>query len=292
MIVLIFLSRIRTLVLIVQVIPIFATADVNVMYLRGVPQLDNSSYYDYYFSCNTIGLTLQWEVNGSPLGGYMGGAVGYVFSSSRSGYKYTATLLSSKWITGRQYTFDSVLIVSLLGSSNLNVTCRNGPSSFESVNNAEIKADVKNQVTDDSVYLVYLLTLSIVSTNGYSTSIFVCGVKKQFMTWQTNTRNFEFTASDAIGHFEKNLEQNGTIVKEQAIRIAHGPYLVSVLFITSTSEGPVICGYNQTHLSLTSSLEDTTTSDSIITLNRTTDPVMTTILNHQTNSTTMSSKSS
>ena len=224
---------------------------VNVVYLSGVRRLNNSTYWDYYFGCDTEGLTLQWEVNGNALGGFLTGEVAQILSSTRSNFDYTATLLSSQPTTGVQSTFDSVLIVSLLGRSSLIVTCRNGPSFFKSVNNTESKRDVENNTNTSSIYLELLLAQPIVIAK--TTSVFVCGVNNQFLIWQVNSDIYAFTILDSIGQSWQTLKQNGSIVKEQAIVIAHEPYLiVSVLFVTHTSDISVRCGYNQDFLQLVS----------------------------------------
>ena len=225
------------------------SGNVNVVYLRGIPRLNNLTYWDYYFSCNTEGLTLQWQVNENPLVGFSTGDVARIFSNTRSNFNYTTNLLSSQPTTGGQFTFDSVIIVSLLGRSSLNVTCRNGPSS-NSTNNAESRMDVESE-TIDSVSLELLLTRPLVSAVNYNTSIFVCGVDNQFMRWETNTNIFTLRRSDRIGQNQQNLQQNDTFVRQQAILIGHEPYqIVSVLFVTDTSNVAVVCGHNTNNLQL------------------------------------------
>ena len=222
---------------------------VNIVYLRGVPRLNNLSYWDYYFNCNTNGWTLQWEVNGNALGGFITGEVARILSSTRSNFNYTATLLSSQPTTGVQSTFDSVLIVSLLGRFSLNVTCSNG-TFHNSTNNAESRRDVENKSNTSSIYLELLLTQPIVIAINQSTSIFVCGVDNHDMKWQVNTETYTFTVLDSIG---KSFQKNDTIVKNQAILIAHEPYqVISVLFLTDTSDVSVRCGHNQDFLPLVS----------------------------------------
>ena len=254
------LGRMESLVLLLIIALISITSStINVVYLRGVPRLNNSIYWDYYFGCNTVGLTLQWQVNGNPLGGFLTGEVARTLSSTRSNFNYTTTLLSSQPTTGVQSTFDSVLIVSLLGWSSLDVTCRNGPSFFKSVNNTESKRDVENNTNTSSINLELLLAQPIVIAINHTTSVFVCGVSNQFLIWQINTDIYAFTILDSIGQSRQTLKQNGSIVKEQGILIAHEPYpIVSVFFVTHTSDISVRCGYNQDFLQLvsTTALED------------------------------------
>ena len=222
---------------------------VNVVYLRGVPRLSNIVYWDDYFHCNATGSILQWRVNGSDLGGFLIGD-NRNLSGTKSSFNYTATVLSSQPTTGLEYVFDSVLIVSLLGRSSLDVTCRNGPS-FKSTNNAESRRDVENKTNTSSIYLELLLTQTIFT--GINTRFFVCGVDNQVMIWQTNTDTYAFNISDRIGQSLKN--QNDT---QQAIVIANEPFqIVSVLFVTDTSVVSVRCGHNQEFLQFVS----TTTSE-------------------------------
>ena len=247
----ILLGRMASLVpLLIAALISTTSCTVNVVYIRGVLRLNNTAYWDYYFGCNTIGSILQWEVNENALGGFLTGNDDRILSGARSNFNYTATLLSSQPTTGLQSTFDSVLIVSLLGTSSLDVTCRNGPS-FNSTNNAESRRDVENKTNTSSIYLELLLTQTIFT--GINTRFFVCGVDNQVMIWQTNTDTYAFNISDRIGQSLKN--QNDT---QQAIVIAHEPFqIVSVLFVTDTSVVSVRCGHNQEFLQFVS----TTTSE-------------------------------
>ena len=231
-----------------SLIPLLITAlisttscTVNVVYLRGVPRLNNLLYWDYYFRCNATGSILQWRVNGSDLGGFLTGE-NRTLSGTKSRFNYTATVLSSQPTTGVQSMFDSVLIVSLLGMSSLDVTCRNG-TSHNSTNNAESRRDVENKNNTSSIYLELLLTQPI-----FIGSIFVCGVDDQVMIWQIKTDSYRFNISDRIGQSLKNQDDT-----QQAIVIGHEPYpIVSVLFVTDPSVVSVRCGKYQEFLQLTS----------------------------------------
>ena len=225
---------------------------VNVTYLRGVPRLNNTAYWDYYFFCNTVGAALKWDVNGTGLGGFQSGEVDQASSGTRPSFNY-ATLLSSKPTTGGQFTFDSILIVSVPGSSNLDVECSNGPSSNRT-SNVDNGKGVENSNTTNSVYEEYLLTDSVVGEKDNRTSIFICGVQNSHMYWRAGTSDeLGFSESDNVGQVRHNLDQ-------QAIVIAHEPYrIVSVFFVTATSDVTATCGYNsQNEVSLTSRYDSST----------------------------------
>ena len=179
-----YLGHMMYLVLLVTVTLISTTSGtVDVFYLRGVPRLNDSSYWDYYFSCNAVGTTLQWDVNNNTLGGFFGGNVAHILNGTISNFSYIATLLSSKVTLERQFTFDSVLIVSLRGNFNLNVVCRNGSSSDNTVS-IDNGLGVEEKINITSVFLEFLLTQNIVGADDSRlTSIFICGVENQFMTW-------------------------------------------------------------------------------------------------------------
>ena len=165
------------LLLLVTLILISTTScTVQAMYLRGVPRLNTTSYWDYYFSCNAVGATLIWEVNGTGLHGFQGGNVGgKALSGTRPSYTYTATLLSLKPTTDRQFKFDSILIVSVLYISSLDIVCRNGPSSSRTSNMDNGKG-VESSTFTSSIFKEYLLTEDIVGDNINHTRIFICGV--------------------------------------------------------------------------------------------------------------------
>ena len=229
---------------------------ITVTYLRGVQRLSNQHFQDHYFSCNTLGLSLIWEVNGTVVSGFIHGKVAKVVSHTTSIYNYTATLLSSIPRNGGQFTLDSVLIVTLPRYFLLNVTCRNG-TSLNSTFNGAIEKDVINKSSINSVFEEYVLTKVIVTNRFFNhtcTSIFICGVENAFMYWRTETNDeFRFRYSDSVGQPRGNLEYNESTVTRQAILIAREPYrIVSVLFVTDTSDVTVTCGYPQNEVQLTS----------------------------------------
>ena len=228
---------------------------VNVTYLNGVPRLSNTSYWDYYFNCNTVGVVLLWNVNGAGLGGFLSGDLGEAVAGTTPNFTYTAILLSLKQLTDRQFTFDSILIVSLPGSSSLDVVCSNGPSSNRT-SNVDNGKGVENSNSTNSIFEEYLLTEDIVGDKTSQASIFICGVKSSLMYWRAGTNSSElgFSEFDNVGQIRRNLEPGATIVKELAIVIAKEPYqIVSVLLVTDTSSVTATCGDNQQNeVSLTS----------------------------------------
>ena len=227
---------------------------VDVTYLRGAPRLSNQHFQDHYFSCNSRGLSLIWEVNETVVSGFIGGNVPKVVSGTESNYSYTAILLSSIPRNDGQFTLGSVLIVSLPRYFLLNVICTNGRS-FNSTVNRPIEMDVINKSSINSVFEEYVLTKVIVTDSFFNhTSIFICGVENAFMYWRTGTNDeIGFSYSDRVGLPRGNLESGDTTVTRQAILIAQEPYrIVSVLFVTDTSDVTVTCGYPQNEVHLTS----------------------------------------
>ncbi len=71
----------------------------------------NTSYTDYYFSCNINGTFLLWEYNREPLSAFHTADVGEVWLDKRAEYTYTATLLSSQ-PTNNEAEMDSILVIS------------------------------------------------------------------------------------------------------------------------------------------------------------------------------------
>ena len=231
---------------------------ITVTYLGGVQRLSNQDLQDHYFSCNTMGLSLIWEVNETVVSGFRSRDVGKVVFGAPSGtasiYNHTATLLSSIPRNGGQFTLDSVLIVSLPRYFLLNVICRTGTSFNSTVNGAD-KMDVINKSSINSVSEEYVFTKVIVTDSFFNhTSIFICGVENAVMYWRTGTNDeFGFSYSDRVGLPRGNLESSDTTVTRQAILIAQEPYrIVSVLFVTDTSDVTVTCGYPHNEVHLTS----------------------------------------
>ena len=236
------------------------SCSVNVTYLRGVPRLNTTSYWDYYFNCYTTGGTLLWEVNSIVLNGFQGGnIVGQVLSGTLPSYTYTATLLSSKPTTDSQFTLDSILIVSQSNISSLDVVCSNGSSSSRT-SNVDNGKGVENSISTSSIFEEYLLTEDIVGDQINPTSIFICGVQNTFMYWRAGTMiELGFREHDNVGQERRNLEPGATTVMEQAILIANVPYrIVSVFLVIATSDVTVTCGDNQNEVSLTSRYDSNT----------------------------------
>ena len=253
------------LLLIILTLICATSCSVNVTYLIGVARLNGTTYRDYYFCCNTKGTALLWEVNRSGLGGYLSSNnIGRVLHGERSNFNYTASLLSVQPIAKGQFTFDSVLIVSVLGHSNLEVSCWNGSvASYTSTTNADNGKRVRDMDVNNSTMEEYLLSEWIVKEDNVSrTSIFICGVDFRFMYWRTSRNELLFSQSDVRGQDRQNIDVNATTVKQQAIVLAHTPYqIVSVFFVTHISQVTVTCGSPSFEVDLTSStttLEDTT----------------------------------
>ena len=251
------------------------TSAVEVQFLLDVQRFTNFSYIDNYFTCNVVGQTLQWEVNQTRLGGFDVGSA-RALTSSKSNFNYTTNLLSSQPLNG-QFSFASVLVVSISGTSTLDVVCRNEVVQNSTSNRVAPLIQTMNiRKHVDSVYLHYILTKDIISssTNLY-TSIFICGVQNVFQTWQVERSPYGFDTSSKIGDDRLFLSQDTTVVNEQAILIARVPYqIVSILFITDISDVvnvtcsgdvEVMLSVNRLSISTESPTTSPTTTTSLIT---------------------------
>ena len=148
--------------------------------------MSNTAYWDYYFNCKTTGRVLLWEVNGIGLDGFLStDDVGEV--SVGNSFNYTAVLLSKQEMHG-QFILDSILILSVSSKTTLDVACSNGPS-IDRTSNMESTDGVIRNMSTDSVFKEYLLTVSIVGDEG-NTSIFICGVQNTSMYWRIGTVNY------------------------------------------------------------------------------------------------------
>ena len=230
---------------------IFGVSALNVQFLKSVSRF-TSPITDYYFCCNVKGLTLIWEVNGFGLGGFEEGQTAMVHSSSKGNFNYIATLLSSRLESQGQFTFDSVLIVSLPdNSSTLNVTCRSDSAS-ESTSNHDEPQEKYNEPLRNHSHIIYLerIFTGIIVHNyelentsiSASTSIFVCGVQNLFQTWQASRQPYGFDVDDRVGLNRDILSSDGATVNEQAIYLAKQPYeIVTVFLVTNHSNVTVRC---------------------------------------------------
>ena len=81
--------------------------NVNVQYIHSNRHLsDRSIACHFFFFCGVKGLTLQWEVNKAPLGGFTEGQVGTVLRNSRSNFNYSAVFTKTSGILFVQFTID------------------------------------------------------------------------------------------------------------------------------------------------------------------------------------------
>ena len=232
-----------------------ATA-IEVEYLSGSPRLNHSSYMDFYFRCIIENAsTLQWKVNGFGLGGYFQVRTGHILSGSRSRFDYTASLLSLQPTSIEAlFTFVSVLIVSTLASHlNLDVVCSNG---LASSNTSNTEPTTLHEIANysNTVSLRYILSRDLIPNNeSLFTSIFECGVNNSYLNWQANSNKYGFSIFDGVNQDRLFLEQGSTTFDQQAILIAKQPYpIVTVLFVRSTSDIIVKCGFPENELQLSS----------------------------------------
>lgn len=237
----------------------FTTATVDLQFLRGVSRNNNHSHWDYFFSCTTIGQTLQWEVNNYGLGGFDGADdIGRVLASTRSNFSYTATLLAIEKKTSSPYSYSSVLILSVIPRL-LNISCLNGSTS-RSTRNSFGNDNIENRKNSDNIHFIYLLSQPIISVTSisYLTSVFICVVNNFNMSWRTNASDNIYvfsTAGNNVGEHFEHLRDSDTVVAQQAILIGRGPHnLVSVFFATGNADTTVTCGYPENELQLTTRL--------------------------------------
>ena len=222
---------------------------VNIEYLRRDNRFNHSSYIDYYFSCNTIGPTLQWALNEESLIGYGLDDVGRAVVSMGQNFNYTTTLLSSQLERQQNARLTSILIVSPEKEQieNFNVSCNNGLmiNSTSTTTNPIYVEIVENIQTEGSIIaLEQVLSARVIQNNTNLIHILLCGTADSSQIWGVNGEGIIFDQNDRIGRHQTETPDGITVVR-QAILFARQPFeTTSVLFVLSNSNITVICFFN------------------------------------------------
>ena len=182
------MSSIASVYLILMSAIACSQSEVEVHYITKRPHLNDSSISDYYFACNVVGETLQWEVNGFSLGGFVNTEVGLVRISERSQFNYSSFLITGLSFE-RKYILDGVIVVTTTSQAELRVTCLSdlGNNSTDTTATPLVKA-VGEVVTDTStnVLLQHVFTAQIIrdANRSTTTNVFMCGTNSNYLTWK------------------------------------------------------------------------------------------------------------
>ncbi len=219
---------------------------VNLTSLKGVHRL-RKGFRDYYFSCNAVGLFLQWQYNDELLTGFhTSDEIGRSVVVERPTFTYTTTLLSSEPAENNYEDMDSILIMSFSNDdpSPFTVTCSNGPNtqtkSSESISKVG-DSSMWNNNSDSRIVLEYIVSTNMVR-NG-PTHIFMCGAHHSPQHLQANGPPIAFLSSDEIG-FHRAPSATTYTVKEQGIFIARSPYMTTTILIVANEEDVFVSCFN------------------------------------------------
>ena len=170
--------------------------NVNVQYLHSNRHLSDSSVAKHIFFCGVKGMTLQWEVNNAPLGGFTEGQVGTVLRNSKSNFNYSAVLLSSQRDL-EYYSFSSLLIISSARSHLLEVVCVSDVG-YNVTNNNNVPLLLQQEMQQNrsdasgNVILQDLFSSGDMLNNTESIDMFICGVQEDFQSWEVNENGLPF----------------------------------------------------------------------------------------------------
>ena len=211
----------------------------DIQHLYGGPRLNDPSYIDYYFCCNVEeDTTLQWRVNGTIIGGFVKGETGRVLANAQPSFSYSAILLSSNASSLQgKFSFDSVLTVSVKSSVSLEIVCLSNQGENSTTTNTGPRRQievVRSNDGTDILALQPLFTGGIVQTaNRPMTYAFLCGVKRDILSWIYEGLQFGFRSNDSFSHSISILSADNTIATQAATIIAREPYnIISILFVT------------------------------------------------------------
>ena len=216
-------------------------SEVKVHYITKRPHLNDSSITDYYFACNVVGETLQWEVNGFSLGGFVNTEVGLVRISERSQFNYSSFLITGLPFESK-YVLDGVIVVSTTSQAELQVTCLSDLDNNSTDTTATpLVQTIGEIVTDNStnVLLQHVFTGQIIRDAGRSTTttnMFMCGTNSDFLTWEVNGRlPFGFSIEEMTGRTLPSPSPDRTFVRELSFKSSSDVYAVTTMLIVSGS---------------------------------------------------------
>ena len=215
-------------------------SEVEVHYITKRPHLNDSSITDYYFACNVVGETLQWEVNRLSLGGFVNTEVGLVRISERSQFNYSSFLITALPFE-RKYILDGVIVVTTTSQAELRVTCLSdlGNNSTNTTVTPLVQS-MSEVVADNStnVLLQYVFTGQIIrnANRSTTTNVFMCGTNSDFVTWEVNGGlPFGFSVQDMTGRTLPSQSPDRTFVPELSFKSSSDVYTVTTMLIVSGS---------------------------------------------------------
>ena len=179
---------------------------VSIEYLIRVNRFNNSSYIDYYFSCNTLSSMIKWGLNEQTLAGFSSeyDKVGKAVESMKRNFNYTAMLLSSRQIPGQTHAMlTSILIVSFEKNEieNFNVTCSNGLMIYHTSTTANpvYVENFKNiETMGDIIALKHVLSGNLIHNSSSLTHILTCGTADRSLTWGINMEGINMETIPSI----------------------------------------------------------------------------------------------
>ena len=245
-------------------------SEVEVHYITRRPHLNDSSITDYYFACNVVGETLQWEVNGFSLGGFVNTEVGLVRISERSQFNFSSFLITGLPFE-RKYILDGVIVVTTTSQVELRVTCLSdlGNNSTDTTATPLVQT-VGEVVTDNStnVLLQHVFTAQIIrDANRSTTNVFLCGTNSDFLTWEVSDGlPFGFSIHEVAGETLPPPSPDNTFVPELSFKSSSEVYTVTtILIVTGSPNVSIRCssGLDVTDIAIQEKIDMTsiTTSD-------------------------------
>ena len=215
-------------------------SEVEVHYITKRPHLNDSSFTDYYFACNVVGETLQCEVNGFSLGGFVNTEVGLVRISERSQFNYSSFLITGLPFESK-YILDGVIVVSTTSQAELRVTCLSDLGNNSTDTTATPLVQTMGEVvaaSSGNVLLQHIFTSQIIrdANRSTTTNVFMCGTNSDFLTWEVNDGSpFGYSIHEMAGETLPPPSPDNEFVPELSFKSSSEVYTVTTLLIVSGS---------------------------------------------------------
>ena len=225
------------------IIVTLASAQVTtIQYLSAVRRLNDDSFMDHYFICETIGLQLTWEINERRVLFRSSSGNGTIMLEILPEYQYISILLLNQPDAGAS-NLVSLLVLSTNStqSSNISVDCFSNHDiqniALTTADNPLTQSPIVDSNSGNGLHLQYLFESTTIN-NPVVRYYYICGVESTtLLTWVLGSKSLSFDRNIYnIGTIERSLHmQDFTIV------IGTKPFPLVALLIRETPDIDVSC---------------------------------------------------
>ena len=214
---------------------------IDAQFLNVIRRSGPSQYYDYFYSCNSCGRGVQWEVDGESAATHTItdniGSVAYETERNDSSVlRYTSVLLR-KQPKNEAICMDVLLIVTRTEMHPIQVICR-GASKQVVIDHQLPDLTVDRPVTENDVKLNFIIGQRgvVLSNSSFVTQVIMCTTSETSQLWERDQKLAgAFNRVDSAGSsYSESHDLDSSVVSREAILLVkrRNVELTSVLIIS------------------------------------------------------------